>query len=50
MLQLEKRIITHVEWWRSSGTKEISPHLTTHTSLNILEHENLAKNIQRLTK
>ncbi len=38
-MQQEQRIITHVEWWRSARTKEISTHLTTHTSLNILEHE-----------
>ncbi len=38
---MEKRIFTHVEWWRGAGTKEISSHLTTHTPWDILEHENI---------
>ncbi len=37
---MEKRIFTHVEWWRGAGTKEISPHLTTHIPWDGLEHEN----------
>ncbi len=39
-MQQVQRILTHVEWWRGAGTKEISPHLTTHTPWDILEYEN----------
>ncbi len=38
-----------MEWRRSAGTKEISPHLTTHNPWDILEHENFRSANKRST-